>query len=118
MAIKEKEPEKSKVLVDLKSDKQLLREQHPVASRFVLAIWRLYSLITMVGLTVFEFGSAFVFVVGLGYLSNNKFALQYTPRSINGISIVAIYSVIGLIDIILKLLERPATNLYHKYYED
>lgn len=115
MAIKRGVPTE---LLDLKGDKQLFRQQHPVASRFVLVIWLVYGLLTMVCMTAFVGGFLMMYGAGLNYLRTGTFFIADAPESINGISIVIIFLVICLVGLILINLERPVTNLYRKYYED
>lgn len=122
---KPKTPNALKELEYLKKDKQLLRQQHPVASRFALVISLLCGLLSTVYIIALVGGFFMAYAAGLNYISigisyllAGKFFASAPPMSSTDISIGTIFLAICLGGLILAILAIPVTNLYHKYYVD
>lgn len=121
-----KTPEELKELAALKKDKQLLRQQHPVASKLALVLSLLCGLLVMVYPFALVGSYLMLWVTGLDYMSRgisyllagNLSAAANPPMSNDDASIVVIFLAICLGGIIIGILSMLASRLYHKYYVD
>lgn len=120
-----KTPEELKELAALKKAKRLLRQQHPVASKFAFVFSLLCKALNMVYPIVFTGSFLMLWVAGLDCVSSNisylfagNFSASVPQMSNDDASTVVIFLAICLGYIVLCILSKLATRLYHKYYVD
>lgn len=99
-----------------KGKKQLIRERHPVVSRFVLIAWLLYGFFSTISMVALVGSYLMVFVAGVNYFATGKFFIPDFPLSNMDILIVALFVCSFLMCLVLHAIEQPITNLYNKYY--
>ena len=123
---KPKTPEELKELADLKKAKRLLRQQHPVASKFAFVFSLLCGLISVVYSIAFVGSFLMLWVAGFNYMSKgisyllagNLSAAANPPMSNDDRLTVAIFLALCLGYIILGILLFLTECLYDKYYVD
>lgn len=120
-----KTPEELKELAELKKAKQLLRQQHPVASKFAFVFSLLCKALNMVYPIVFLGGFIMLYAGGLScvssdvsYLLAGNFSASAPQMSNDDASTVVIFLAICLGGVILGILSKLVAKLYHKYYVD
>lgn len=121
---KPKTPEELKELAAIKKDKQLLRQQHPVASKVALVLSLLCGLL----IVVYPFALVGSFLMlwvagldymseGIGYLLAGNFSAAANPPMSNDDNLtVVIFLALCLGGIILIILFFLTESLFDKYY--
>ena len=121
---KPKTPEELKELADLKKAKQLLRQQHPVASKFAFVFSLLCDLLIVVYPFVLVGSFLMLWVAGFDYMSKgisyllagNLSAAANPPMSNDDNLTVVIFLALCLGGIILVILFFLTESLFDKYY--
>lgn len=119
-----KTPEELKELADLKKAKRLLRQQHPVASKFAGVLSLLCDLLIVVYPFALVGSFLMLWVAGLDYMSRgisyllagNLSAAANPPMSNDDNLTVVIFLALCLGGIILVILFFLTESLFDKYY--